>query len=85
MKLFSRSKRQRKRFDCNPRGNLAPEGSVVKYSACEKDMRIHKGTAKVYNREEDAYQAVVDGKIEPGDVIVVRYEGPRGSGMPWKC
>ena len=64
------------------RGNLAPEGSVVKYSACEKDMRIHKGTAKVYNREEDAYQAVVDGKIEPGDVIVVRYEGPRGSGMP---
>lgn len=45
-------------------------------------MRIHKGTAKVYNREEDAYQAVVDGKIEPGDVIVVRYEGPRGSGMP---
>ena len=64
------------------RGNLAPEGSVVKYAACEKDMRIHKGTAKVYNREEDAYQAVVDGKIEPGDVIVVRYEGPRGSGMP---
>ena len=36
----------------------------------------------MYNREEDAYQAVVDGKIEPGDVIVVRYEGPRGSGMP---
>ena len=64
------------------RGNLAPEGSVVKYSACEKDMRLHRETAKEYNREEDAYQAVVDGKIEPGDVIVVRYEGPRGSGMP---
>lgn len=64
------------------RGNLAPEGSVVKYAACEKDMHIHKGTAKVYDCEEDAYQAVVDGKIEPGDVIVIRYEGPRGSGMP---
>lgn len=64
------------------RGNLAPEGSVVKYAACEKDMRIHKGTAKVYDCEEDAYQAVADGKIEPGDVIVIRYEGPRGSGMP---
>lgn len=64
------------------RGNLAPEGSVVKYAACEKDMRIHKGTAKVYDCEEDAYQAVAEGKIEPGDVIVIRYEGPRGSGMP---
>ena len=64
------------------KGNLAPEGSVVKYSACVKELRIHKGTARVYNREEDAYQAVVDGKINPGDVVVIRYEGPRGTGMP---
>lgn len=64
------------------KGNLAPEGSVVKYSACVKELRIHKGTARVYNREEEAYQAVVDGEINPGDVVVIRYEGPRGTGMP---
>lgn len=64
------------------KGNIAPEGSVVKYSACAENMRIHKGTARVYNCEEDAYNAVVNGDINPGDVIVVRYEGPRGSGMP---
>lgn len=64
------------------KGNLAPEGSVVKYSACVKELRVHKGRARVYNREEDAYQAVVDGEIDPGDVVVIRYEGPRGSGMP---
>lgn len=63
-------------------GNLAPEGAVVKYSACAENMRVHQGPAKVYNCEEEAYQAVVDGAIEPGDVIVIRYEGPRGSGMP---
>lgn len=64
------------------RGNIAPEGSVVKYSACIESLRIHKGIARVFNSEEEAYHAVVEGKINPGDVIVVRYEGPRGSGMP---
>ena len=64
------------------RGNLAPEGAVIKYSACSQDMRERKGPARVYNCEEDAYQAVVDGKVEPGDILVIRYEGPRGSGMP---
>ena len=64
------------------KGNLAPEGAVIKYSACIRTMREHKGPAKVYNREEDAYQAVVDGKIDPGDILVIRYEGPRGTGMP---
>ncbi len=64
------------------RGNLAPEGSVIKYSACRQEMREHKGPARVFNREEDAYQAVAEGNIEPGDIIVIRYEGPRGSGMP---
>lgn len=64
------------------RGNLAPEGAVIKYSACVEEMREHKGTARVFNCEEDAYQAVVDKKINPRDIIVIRYEGPKGSGMP---
>lgn len=64
------------------RGNIAPDGSVVKYSACAENMLVHKGTARVYNSEEDAYNAVADGDINPGDVIIIRYEGPRGNGMP---
>jgi len=64
------------------RGNIAPDGSVVKYSACAENMLVHKGNARVYNSEEDAYNAVCDGDINPGDVIVIRYEGPRGNGMP---
>jgi len=64
------------------RGNLAPEGSVIKYSACVKEMLHHKGTARVFDSEEAAHQAVVDHKINPGEIIVIRYDGPRGSGMP---
>lgn len=64
------------------KGNIAPMGSVVKYAAINKDMRSHQGRARVYNAEEDAYNAVVMGEIEPGEIIVIRYEGPRGSGMP---
>ena len=64
------------------RGNIAEEGSVIKYSACVKEMLHHKGPARVFNSEEDAHQAVVDHKINPGDIMVIRYEGPRGSGMP---
>jgi dihydroxy-acid dehydratase len=64
------------------KGNIAPEGSVVKYAACVKSLHIHKGSARVYNSEEEAHKAVVTGMINPGDVIVIRYEGPRGSGMP---
>ncbi len=64
------------------KGNIAPEGSVFKYSACRESMRNHKGTAKVYNCEEDAYYAVVKNEVDPGDIIIIRYEGPRGSGMP---
>lgn len=64
------------------KGNLAPEGAVIKYSACAENMRSHKGTARVFNSEEEAYGAVVAGKINPGEIIVIRYEGPRGSGMP---
>ena len=64
------------------KGNIAPEGSVVKYSACNKELFVHKGIARVYNSEEEAYNAVVDGEINPGNIIVIRYEGPRGTGMP---
>lgn len=64
------------------RGNIAPEGSVIKYSACVKEMLRHTGPARVFDSEEEAHQAVVDGRINPGDVLVIRYEGPRGSGMP---
>ena len=63
-------------------GNIAPEGAVIKYSACREEMQVHEGPAKVFDSEEDAYQGVVDGRVQPGDIIVVRYEGPRGSGMP---
>lgn len=64
------------------RGNIAPEGSVIKYSACREEMRAMTGPAKVYDSEEGAYYAVVNGEIDPGDIVVIRYEGPRGSGMP---
>ncbi len=64
------------------KGNLAPEGAVVKYSACAEDMRALKGTARVYDSEEAAHDAVVAGEINPGEILVIRYEGPRGSGMP---
>ncbi len=64
------------------KGNLAPDGAVVKYSACAEDMRVHEGKAIVFDCEEDAHDAVVEGRITPGEVVVIRYEGPRGSGMP---
>jgi dihydroxy-acid dehydratase len=58
------------------RGNMAPEGCVIKLSGHNK--KVHKGPARVFNREEDAMAAVTEGKIKAGDVIVIRYEGPRG-------
>ena len=64
------------------KGNLAPEGAVVKYSACEESMRKHQGKAVVFNCEEDAHDAVVEGRVNPGEIMIIRYEGPRGSGMP---
>lgn len=64
------------------RGNLAPEGAVIKYAACVREMWEHKGKARVFDCEEDAYQSVVKKEIRKGDIIVIRYEGPRGSGMP---
>jgi dihydroxy-acid dehydratase len=64
------------------KGNIAPEGAVVKFSAVKDEMLTHEGPAKVFNREEEALEAVIKGNISPGSVIVLRYEGPRGSGMP---
>ncbi|HWX76268.1 MAG TPA: dihydroxy-acid dehydratase [Candidatus Acidoferrales bacterium] len=58
------------------RGNLAPEGCVVKVAGHER--MIHKGPAKVFDREEDAFHAVKHGQIKPNDVVVIRYEGPKG-------
>ena len=64
------------------KGNLAPEGAVIKYSACAPEMRSHKGPARVYDSEEAAHDDVVNKRVKPGDILVIRYEGPRGSGMP---
>ncbi len=58
------------------RGNLAPDGAVVKIT--QHTPVTHRGPARVFNREEDAFAAVSSGRIEPGDVVVIRYEGPRG-------
>jgi dihydroxy-acid dehydratase len=59
-------------------GSLAPEGAVVKSAAVAPEMMVHKGPARVFNREEDALQAIFGGQIVPGDVVVIRYEGPKG-------
>ncbi|MDW8022970.1 MAG: dihydroxy-acid dehydratase [Nitrososphaerota archaeon] len=59
-------------------GNLAPKGAVAKLSAVPSKMLRHTGPAKVYNSEEEAVTALLDGKIVEGDVIVIRYEGPKG-------
>lgn len=64
------------------KGNLAPQGAVIKFSAVAPDMLVHQGPAKVFDREEDALDAILSGGVEPGSVIILRYEGPRGSGMP---
>lgn len=60
------------------KGNLAPDGSVVKRSAVASEMMVHEGPARVFDCEEDAIDAIKGGKIVPGDVVVIRYEGPKG-------
>ena len=60
------------------RGNFAPDGSVVKRSAVLPEMLVHEGPARVFECEEDAQAAINAGKIKPGDVVVIRYEGPKG-------
>ncbi len=60
------------------KGNLAPKGSIVKSGAVDERMLVHRGTAKVYECEEDAVEALLNREIVEGDVIVIRYEGPKG-------
>ena len=60
------------------KGNLAPDGSVVKRSAVVDEMMVHEGPARVFDCEEDAIDAIKSGKIVAGDVVVIRYEGPKG-------
>lgn len=60
------------------KGNLAPDGCVVKRSAVAQEMMHHKGNARVFDCEEDALNAIYNGEIHPGDVVVIRYEGPKG-------
>lgn len=60
------------------KGNLAPDGSVVKRSAVAENMLIHKGPARVYDSEDDAIKAILSNQIKKGDVVVIRYEGPKG-------
>ncbi len=59
-------------------GNIAPAGSVVKQAAVAENMLVHEGPARVYQGEEAAVEAIAEGKIKPGDVVVIRYEGPKG-------
>ena len=59
-------------------GTLAPEGAVVKRSAVAPEMFVHKGPARVFNSEEEAIAAIFGKKIKSGDVVIIRYEGPKG-------
>ena len=63
-------------------GNLAPKGAVIKHAAVPRDMLCHTGPARPFDSEEKAIEAIQDGHILAGGVIIIRYEGPRGSGMP---
>ena len=60
------------------KGNLAPDGSVVKQAAVSKKIMKHKGPARVFDSEEEAMAAILSGKIKAGDVVIIRYEGPKG-------
>ena len=64
------------------KGNLAPEGCVIKHTACPKEMFKAVLNAKPYDCEEACISAVLNGEVKPGDAVFIRYEGPRGSGMP---
>ncbi len=64
-------------------GNIAPEGSVVKTGAVEENMLVHKGPARIFESQDEAMQRILNGEVEAGDVVVIRYEGPQGGpGMP---
>jgi dihydroxy-acid dehydratase len=64
------------------RGNLAPGGAVIKHFSVPREMHVHTGPARVFDTEDLAVQALLNREIKPGDVVVIRYEGPRANGMP---
>jgi dihydroxy-acid dehydratase len=64
------------------RGNIAPDGAMVKTFSVPKEMHVHTGPARVFESEPEAIDALVERKIRPGDVVVIRYEGPHANGMP---
>jgi dihydroxy-acid dehydratase len=61
------------------RGNIAPRGAIVRTSAIKKEMLIHRGPARTFSGDQEAWEAIVGGRIQPGDVVVVLYEGPKGA------
>ena len=64
-------------------GNIAPKGSIVKTAAVDKNMILFKGPARIYESQEDAQEGILKGEVKEGDVVVIRYEGPKGGpGMP---
>jgi dihydroxy-acid dehydratase len=63
-------------------GNLAPGGAMIKAFSVPTEMRVHTGRARVFDFEDEAVHALVGRKVSPGDVLVIRYEGPRANGMP---
>jgi dihydroxy-acid dehydratase len=63
-------------------GNLAPDGAMIKTFSVPEEMHVHTGPARVFDFEEEAIHALVNRRISPGDVLVIRYEGPRANGMP---
>jgi dihydroxy-acid dehydratase len=64
-------------------GNIAPEGSVVKTGAVDNKMLVHKGPARIYESQDEAMRGILNEEVQPGDVVIIRYEGPRGGpGMP---
>ena len=64
------------------KGNLAPEGAVIKHTACPKEMFSAVLTARPFDSEEECIDAVLHHRVKPGDAVFIRYEGPKGSGMP---
>ena len=64
-------------------GNIAPDGSVVKTGAVDEKMLFHTGPARIYESQDEALRGILDGEVKAGDVVVIRYEGPKGGpGMP---
>ncbi|HEX2035567.1 MAG TPA: dihydroxy-acid dehydratase [Chloroflexota bacterium] len=64
------------------RGNLAPGGAVIKHFSVPKEMHVHVGPARVFDTEDRAVEALINREVKPGDVVVIRYEGPKANGMP---